>query len=177
MANAKNVTEATNTTMEPGTEQKTKNEILKVNDEIVNGRKSDIPSREEIEKAVRKIVRKEDLEHHHQKKHVSTVMDIMLQSISSQIVSNCLWKKERFSEFSPILQNNGESGKLDQEIDPTRLGLMLSVVSTFFIVYIFVVLRMGKRNATNYERFDDLVEATASNDGEALEMKRVESRV
>ena len=54
---------------------------------------------------------------------------------------------------------------------------MLSVVSTFFIVYIFVVLRMGKRNATNYERFDDLVEATASNDGEALEMKRVESRV
>ena len=87
MANAKNVTEATNTTMEPETEQKTKNEVLKVKNEIVKGRKSDIPSREEIEKAVRKIVRKEDLEHHHQKKHVSTVMDIMLQSISSQIVS------------------------------------------------------------------------------------------
>ena len=52
---------------------------------------------------------------------------------------------------------------------------MLSVVSTFFIVYIFVVLRLGKRNAANYERFDEQVVATASNDGEALEMKRVNS--
>ena len=102
MANAKNVTEATNTTMEPETEQKTKNELEKMKNEIVNGRKSDIPSREEIEKAVRKIVRKEDLEHHHQKKHVSTVMDIMLQSVSSQIVSTYLWKKPMLLWVFPI---------------------------------------------------------------------------
>ena len=54
---------------------------------------------------------------------------------------------------------------------------MLSVVSTFFIVYIFVVLRIGKRNAANYERLDEPLEAAASNDVEALEMKCVQSRV
>ena len=58
------------------------------------------------------------------------------------------------------------------EIDPARAGLLLSVVLSFFFVYIYLVVKCGNRS-TRYERFDADELANVASIGEALELKRV----
>ena len=65
-------------------------------------------------------------------------------------------------------QEINQAGDMAHEIDPARTGLLLSVVLSFFFVYIFVITKYGNRNP-RYVRFE--AAGNVASIGEPFEMK------
>ena len=113
---------------------------------------------------------------------IGNSMAFALKYLYSRI--GCRWcrirrKKEELSAKGELQENSvhpeditsqeiNQAGDMAHEIDPARTGLLLSVVLSFFFVYIFVITKYGNRNP-RYVRFE--AAGNVASIGEPFEMK------